>query len=135
MISIIATSASNRRARSRFQTAKSRCLARPGGAVSKIFHKMVQRRMILLSFGAILLACLSTISAQAQQAESVVMSSAASSRALSKGEVSLDAAIKIVKGCQEFAAKNSFVAASYVLDPFGNIVFAQRMDGIRPLES
>jgi len=94
------------------------------------------RRVVLCAFGGVLfLAIAAAAFAQAPQAGSLVITGAASNRALSKGEVSLDAAMRIVKGCEEFATKNNLVAVSYVLDPFGSIVYAHRMDGIRPMES
>jgi len=66
---------------------------------------------------------------------SVVITGPAATRALSKADISLDAAMRMVNACEQFATKNNFAAVSYVLDPFGSIVYVDRMDGVRPIES
>ena len=94
------------------------------------------RRAFLGAFAAMLFAgILVTASAQTAQTGGIVMSDAAANRALSKGEVSMDAATRIVKACEQFATQHNVLAVAYVLDPFGSIVYAHRMDGIRPMES
>ncbi len=73
--------------------------------------------------------------AQTPPSGSVAMTGPAANKALSKADVSLDAAMRMVNACEQFATQNNFAAVSYVLDPFGSIVYVDRMDGIRPLES
>ena len=93
-------------------------------------------RLFMCAFSGIWFAGVAaTASAQTAPPSGLVMSSAAANRALSKGEVSLDAAMKIVKACEQFATQHNVLATAYVLDPFGSIVYAHRMDGIRPMES
>ena len=74
-------------------------------------------------------------SASAQSApSSVVITGDAARRALTKGVLSGAAAEKISQACQEYAVQHNFAAVIFILDPYGNIVHAHRMDGIRPVQ-
>lgn len=85
--------------------------------------------------GIVFAAVSATAFAQAPQSGSVVITGPLANRALSKADVSLDAAMRMVNACEQFATQNNFAAVSYVLDPFGSIVYVDRMDGVRPIES
>ncbi len=84
-----------------------------------------------LAFLMALAACV--IIAAGASAQNKVMGDAAR-RAVSNGDISGDAAAKVVQACQDFAAQHNFAAAIVVLDQTGNIVHSHRMDGIRPDE-
>jgi glc operon protein GlcG len=70
----------------------------------------------------------------AQTKDNVVVSGEMAKRMLTKGEISADAAERIAHIYVEFAKKHNYPGVVYILDPFGNIVHAHRMDGARPIQ-
>ena len=72
--------------------------------------------------------------AAAQDPDKLMVTGEAAKKALTNGEISGDAATKIAQGCLDFAAQHNFAAVIFILDPFGDIVHAHRMDGIRPVQ-
>jgi glc operon protein GlcG len=95
----------------------------------------LRRFFVCAASGILFAAVAATAFAQAPQSGSVVITGPMANRALSKADVSLDAAMRMVNACEQFATQNNFVVVGYVLDPFGSIVYVDRMDGIRPIES
>jgi uncharacterized protein GlcG (DUF336 family) len=64
--------------------------------------------------------------------EKAVMSSDASSKSLTRDEISVDIAEKIGKACVDFAKLNREAISITIINPTGNIVYSYRMDGQRP---
>jgi len=90
-------------------------------------------RRALVFFPAAALFALITTNASAQNS-SLLVSGDAAVRAVTNGEISGDAAVKVAQACQDFAAQHGFAAAVIVLDPDGDVVHSHRMDGVRPDE-
>ena len=93
-------------------------------------------------FGLLLLLAASAgtflaVSASAQSSTattSPTMDVATSKRTLTKDEISGDTAEKIAHVCEDFATKHGYPGVIYILDTYGDIVHAHRMDGVRPVQ-
>lgn len=94
-------------------------------------HANFFRRALIVSAAAAF--ALTAAKAPAQD-KGLVVTGEAATRAVTNGEISGDAAVKVAQGCLDFAAQHNFVAAVIVLDPYGDVVHSHRMDGVRPDE-
>src|SRR5437764_12528242 len=100
---------------------------------------MIRQIRFGLSFFAITLVigfAASAVSAQtaAPSKDASVISGDLAKRVLTKGEITAEAAEKIAHVYEEFTKKHGYPGVVYILDPFGNIVHAHRMDGARPVQ-
>jgi len=86
------------------------------------------------TFSVLVAACTFVPAPAAAQNNKLMVMGEAAKRAVTNGDISGDAAAKVVQGCQDFAAQHNFAAAIFVLDQTGNIVHSHRMDGVRPDE-
>jgi glc operon protein GlcG len=89
------------------------------------------RRALIVSAAAAF--ALSAAKTPAQN-KGLLVTGDAATRAVTNGEISGDAAVKVAQGCLDFAAQHNFAAAVIVLDPTGDVVHSHRMDGVRPDE-
>jgi uncharacterized protein GlcG (DUF336 family) len=95
---------------------------------------MIKRRLLAGSFLALAAVLWLSAQALAQSASSPVVTGDMARRLLTKNEISAEAAEKIGKVYLDFAKKHNYVGTVFILDPFGAIVYAQRMDGAQPVQ-
>jgi glc operon protein GlcG len=65
------------------------------------------------------------------QIENFVIRGPAAAAIHEKNALSLDTAKKIAAACEAFARQRNITVSIFILDQFGNFVFAERMDGQR----
>jgi uncharacterized protein GlcG (DUF336 family) len=95
---------------------------------------MIKRGLAAVCCTLLVVAFCSSARAQSNKAENPVITGETAKRLLTKNEISAEAAEKIAKVYLDFARKHNYVGTVFILDPFGAIVYAQRMDGARPVQ-
>ena len=93
------------------------------------------RAGLILVLAAAAFALMTTAATAQNNIDKFVVSGPAAKRVFAKNEISLDTAKKITAACEEYSSQRNFSSSIVVLGPAGDIVYAVRMDGLRPNSS
>jgi glc operon protein GlcG len=88
-------------------------------------------RIVSMAVAALLFAAAGA-SAQDSKFDEFTLSKEAAKHALTRAEVNLDTAQKIVNACVDFAKEHDMTASVFVVNPTGVIIASARMDGQMP---